>query len=55
MGRLADQFDELVQATEEGDPDQIQEFMQDFENSEAAKKLESATEEIKSKGYDIEN
>ena len=28
--------------------------MKDFETSDAAKKLQSATEEIKSKGYDIE-
>jgi hypothetical protein len=51
---VADQFGELVEATEEGDPEEIEQFMKDFEDSDAAKKLQSATEEIKSKGYKIE-
>ena len=52
---FADDLDEFRQAVDEGDVQAIQQFATEFQQSDAAKKIQEAGEELEKKGYDIEN
>jgi len=55
LNGVADDLGEFRQAVEEGDVQAIQEFGQDFQESEAAKRLEEAGDSLQEKGYNLED
>jgi hypothetical protein len=55
LNGVADDLGEFRQAVEDGDVQAIQEFGQEFQESEAAKRLEEAGDSLQEKGYNLED
>jgi len=55
LNGFADELEDFKKALDDGDVQAIQQFAQDFQDSEAAKDIQEAGQSLEKKGYDLGN